>query len=155
MLKHWASIAVLRHVLPFTQTNSFIIKYKKKPDRYLYCNELHFIICLLLFWFEWYAEQIFMFGMYLVPISIYKFKRQRKLQLNSHRKFVNIHMRNLVKLWKFSLHLSLETVLPALKLTIYCINMRVSFLENWQFNHKLAFLVLRTYQAWRSQSDKL
>ena len=116
---------------------------KKNPDRYLYCNELHFIICLLLFWFEWYAEQIFMFGMYLVPISIYKFKRQRKLQLNSHRKFVNIHMRNLVKLWKFSLHLSLETVLPALKLTICYINMRVSFLENWQFNHKLAFLKLQ------------
>ena len=115
----------------------------KKTDRYLYCNELHSILCLLLFWFEWYTEHVFMFGMHLVSISIYKFKRQRKLQLNSDQKCVNIRIRNLLKFWKFSLHLSLETVLPALKLTICYINMRVSFLENWQFNHKLAFLKLQ------------
>ena len=155
MLKQWASIAALRHVLPFTQTNRALLSNIKKTDRHLYCNELHSIISLLLFWFEWYTEHVFMFGMHLVSISIYKFKRQRKLQLNFHQKFVNIRIRNLVKFWKFSLHLSLETVLPALKVTICCINMRVSFLENWQFNHKLAFLILHPYQAWKSQSDKL
>ena len=44
-------------------------------------------------------------------------------------------------------HLSLETVFPALKLTqICCINMKISFLENWQFNHKLTPPLLHTYQ---------
>ena len=44
--------------------------------------------------------------------------------------------------------LSLGTVCLALKLTqICCINMIISFLENWQFNHKLAPPLLHTYQA--------
>ena len=45
----------------------------------------------------------------------------------------------LVKRCNFYPHLSLETIFLALKLIqICCINMNTSFLENWQFNHKLA-----------------
>ena len=45
-------------------------------------------------------------------------------------------------------HLSLETVFPTPKLTqICCINMKISFLDNWKFNHKMAPHLLNTYQA--------
>ena len=55
----------------------------------------------------------------------------------------------LVKFCNFYPHLSLGTVFPVLKLTqIFCINMNISFLENWQFlNHKLAPSLLLTYQG--------
>ena len=43
-------------------------------------------------------------------------------------------------------------IFPALKLTqIYCINMNISFLENWEFlNQKLVPPLLLTYQAGKS-----
>ena len=67
-----------------------------------------------------------MFGMYLVPISLIK-------------NLLTFESGYLVKFCNFYPHLSLETVFPALKLTqICCINMNIFFLENWQFNHKLA-----------------
>ena len=57
----------------------------------------------------------------------------------------------LVKFYIFYPHLSFETVFPVLKLTqTCCINMYISFLENWQFNHKLAPPLLHTYQAWKT-----
>ena len=57
-----------------------------------------------------------------------------------------------MKFFNFYPHISLETVFPALKLAqICCINMNISFLENWQFlNHKLAPPLLLIYQAWNS-----
>ena len=33
--------------------------------------------------FGMYTEQVFMFGMYLVPISIYKFKRHNNFKITS------------------------------------------------------------------------
>ena len=53
------------------------------------------------------------------------------------------------KFGNFYSHLSLETVLPALKLTLISyLNMKtISFLENWQFNRRLASPLLNTYQA--------
>ena len=58
----------------------------------------------------------------------------------------------LVKFCNCYPHLSLETVLLALKLTQIwcCINVNMSFLENWKFNHKLAPLLLQTHQAWKT-----
>ena len=50
----------------------------------------------------------------------------------------------LVSICNFYPHLSLRTLFPALKLTQLCfINLNIFFfLENWQFNHKLAPLPL-------------
>ena len=57
----------------------------------------------------------------------------------------------LVKFCNFYPQLNLETVFSAIKLTqICCINMNISFFENWQFNYKLAPTLLLTYQAWKS-----
>ena len=63
---------------------------------------------------------------------------------------------SLVKVCNFYLHLSLETVFPTLKLTqIGCINMKLPFLENSQFNHKLAPLLhISSSKYCNSQSDK-
>ena len=83
ILKQYAGIAILRYVLSFTQTN-IALQSNKQINKYLYWNELHLFPALFLFWFQWYTEQVFMFGVYLVPISIYKLKRQIKLHLNSH-----------------------------------------------------------------------
>ena len=45
----------------------------------------------------------------------------------------------LVEFFIFFHHLTLETLFQALKLTqMCCINMNISFLEHWQFNHKFA-----------------
>ena len=45
------------------------------------------------------------------------------------------------KFCNFYPHVTLEIVFPALKLAkICCINMDISFSENWQFNLKLAHL---------------
>ena len=54
-----------------------------------------------------------------------------------------------MKFCKFDSHLSLETLLSALKLTktFFCINLNISFHENWKFNHKLAPPFLQTYQV--------
>ena len=51
------------------------------------------------------------------------------------------------KFGNFYSHLSLETVFPALKLTLISyLNMKISFLENWKFNRRLASPLLNTYQ---------
>ena len=85
---------------------------------------------------------------------LYKFKRHSKFHLNSHPiknllTFASVYP---VKFCNFYPHLSLETMFPAVKLTqICCINMDISFLENWQsLNHKLAPPLILTYQAWKS-----
>ena len=82
---------------------------------------------------------------------LYKFKRHSKLYLNSHpiNNLLTLASVYLVKFCNFYPHLSLGTVFPVLKLTqIFCINMNISFLENWQFlNHKLAPSLLLTYQG--------
>ena len=72
MLKQLSGIAIFRHALSFTQTNSLIISYKyhKQINKYLCCYELHLLAGLFLFQYQWYSEQVFMFGMFLVPISI-------------------------------------------------------------------------------------
>ena len=65
--------------------------------------------------------------------------------------FYHLHQDNLVKVCIFYPHLSLETVFLPLKLTqIFCINMNIYFLENWQFNHKSVPHLLHTYQAWKT-----
>ena len=80
-----------------------------------------------------------------VPISIHKFKKKVN--------YIKSPIKNLLKfvsgfLISFHSSLRLETVFSALKLTqICCTNMKVSFLENWQFNQKLAPVLLNTYQA--------
>ena len=95
--------------------------------------------CLICTWFQY---------------LLYKFKRHSTLHLNSHpiKNLLTFASGYLVKFFNFYLHLSCETVFPALKLTqICCINMNISFLENWQFlNHKLAPPILLKYQAWKS-----
>ena len=83
MLKQYAGIALLIHVLSFTQT-SRALQPNKQINKYLYCNELHLFSALFLFWFQWQTEQVFMFGIYLVRITLCKFKWQIKLHLNSH-----------------------------------------------------------------------
>ena len=97
---------------------------------------------------------VFMFGMYLVQYLLWKSKDTVNciwtpipLRICKH-----LLQDNLVKFCNFYPHLNLETVFPALKLTqIYCMDMNISFLENWQFlNHKLAPSLLLTYQAWKS-----
>ena len=105
-----------------------------------------------LFWLQLYNEKVFMFGMYLVRISIYKFNWHSKLHSNSHEEFFyHLYQDNLVKVCFFYPHLSLETVFLPLKLTqIFCINMNIYFLENWQFNHKSVPHLLHTYQAWKT-----
>ena len=78
-------IVNLRHVLSFTQTNRALqSNINKQINKYLYCNELHLFSSLFLFWFQSNTEQVFLFVMYLVPITIYKFKRRSELHLNSH-----------------------------------------------------------------------
>ena len=39
-----------------------------KSQNIFFCNDPHLFSDLFLFWFQWYTEQVFMFGMYLVPI---------------------------------------------------------------------------------------
>ena len=102
-------------------------------------DTLNKFLCLVCTWFQY---------------LLYKFKRHSKLHLNSHPienllTFASVY---LIKFRNFYPHLSLEIVFPALKLAqICCINMNISFLENWQFrNHKLAPPLLLTYQAWKS-----
>ena len=92
---------------------------------------------------------------YVTDSNIYCINsKDNKMYLNSHPiknllTFASVH---LVKFCSFYSHLSLETLFPALKLTqICCINMNISFLENWQFlNHKLALPLLLTYKGWKS-----
>ena len=84
---------------------------------------------------------------------LHKFKRHSKLHLNFHsiKNLITFASGCLVKFCIFNPQLSLEKVFPALKLTqICCINMIISFLENWEFNHKLTPPLLLTYQVWRS-----
>ena len=49
-----------------------VIKYKycKQINKYFYFYDLDLFSGLFLFWYQWYTEQVIMFGMYLVPISI-------------------------------------------------------------------------------------
>ena len=102
-------------------------------------NVLNKFSCLVCTWFHY---------------LLYKFKRHSKLHLNSHpiKNLLIFASVYLVKLYNFYADLSLETEFPALKLTqICCINMKISFLENWQsLNLKLAPPLLLTYQAWKS-----
>ena len=99
-------------------------------------NILNKFSCLVCTWFQY---------------LLYKFKRHGKLHLNSHpiQNFLTFASGYPVKFCNFYPHLSLETVSPALKLTqICCINMNISFLENWHFLYlKLAPPLLLTYQA--------
>ena len=91
---------------------------------------------------------------------LYKFKRHSKLHLNSHpiKNLLTFESGYLVKFYNFYPQWSLETVFPALKLMqICCINMNISFLENWQFNHKLVPLIYLHTKLERisSQIDKI
>ena len=153
MLKQQAGIATFRHTLSFTQTNRGLELNINTVNRYIntstsinciyslacFCfdtNILNKFSCLVCTWFQY---------------LLYKFKRHSKLHLNSHPienllTFASVY---LIKFRNFYPHLSLEIVFPALKLAqICCINMNISFLENWQFlNHKLAPPLLLTYQA--------
>ena len=84
---------------------------------------------------------------------LHKFKRHSKLHLNSHliKNLLTFATGYLVKFCNFYLQWSLERVFPAFKLTqICCINMSISFCENWKFNYKLASSYLLTYQVWKS-----
>ena len=109
-------------------------------------NILNKFSCLVCTWFQY---------------LLYKFKRHGKLHLNSHpiKNLLTFASGYPVKFCNFYPHLSLETVFPALKLTqICCINMNISFLENWQFlNHKLFPLFYSHTKLERvtSQSDKI
>ena len=69
--------------------------------------------------------------------------------VNSHWEFVNIWIKITSEILQFLPSFNLGNSIPALKLTqICCIKfMNVSFLENWQFNHKLAPPFLHTYQT--------
>ena len=94
--------------------------------------------CLVCTWFQY---------------LLYKFKKHSKLHLNSHpiKNLLTFAPGYLLKFCIFYPKLSLETVFPALKLTqICCITNNISFLQNWQFNHKLASPLLLTYQLWKS-----
>ena len=153
MVKQQAGIATFRHTLSFTQTNRALELNINTVNRYIntstsinciyslacFCfdtNILNKFSCLVCTWFQY---------------LLYKFKRHSKLHLKSHpfKNLLTSASGYLVTFCNFYSHLSLETVLPALILTqICCINMNISFLENWQFNHKLAPpLLLLTYQA--------
>ena len=71
---------------------------------------------------------------------LYKCKKHSKFHLNSHpiKNLLTFASWYLVKCRNFYTQWSLETVFPALKLAqICCINMNISFLENWQFSHNL------------------
>ena len=62
-----------------------------------------------------------------------------------NKNFLTFAWGYLVKYCNFYPRLSLETVFPALKLTQICyINMNISFLKNWKFNHKLSPPLLHT-----------
>ena len=61
-----------------------------------------------------------MFGMYLVPISVYKFKIHSKLHLNLYLELANICVRILSEILQFYPHLNLRTVFLALKLSQIC-----------------------------------
>ena len=105
----------------------------------LFCfetNILNKFSCLVCTWFQY---------------LLYKFKRHSKLYLNSYpiNNLLTLASVYLVKFCNFYPHLTLGTIFPVLKLTqIFCINMNISFLENWQFlNHKLAPSLLLTYQG--------
>ena len=153
MVKQQAGIATFRHTLSFTQTNRGLELNINTVNRYIntstsinciyslacFCfdtNILNKFSCLVCTWFQY---------------LLYKFKRHSKLHLNSHpiKNLLIFASVYLVKLYNFYADLSLETEFPALKLTqICCINMKISFLENWQFlNLKLAPPLLLTYQA--------
>ena len=83
----------------------------------------------------------------------YKFKRHSKLHLSSHsiKNLLTFTSGYLVKFHIFYLHLNLEAVFTALKLTqVCCRNINICFLENWEFNHKLTPPLLLIYQAWKS-----
>ena len=66
------SLLFLTCLVVYKIKQSFIIKYKecKWINKYLYCYELHSFFSLFVFWYHWYTEQVFMFIMYLFPISI-------------------------------------------------------------------------------------
>ena len=153
MVKQQAGIANFRHTLSHTQTNRALELNINTVNRYInisasissifspacFCfdtNILNKFSCLVCTCFQY---------------LLYKFKRHSKLHLNSHPIknlliFASVYQ---VKFYNFYTHLSLETEFPALKLTqICCINMKITFLENWQFlNLKLAPPLLLTYQA--------
>ena len=84
---------------------------------------------------------------------LYKFKRHTKLHLNSIpiKNLLTFTSVYLVKFRNCYPQLSLEIVSPALNLTqIFRINMNISFLENWKFNHKLLLPLLLTYRTSKS-----
>ena len=83
--KCWSNRLVLLFLdMPYLLHKQTKTKYKyksninKQMNKHLYCNELHLFSTLFLLWFQSYTEQVFMFGMYLVPTSICKFKRHSK-----------------------------------------------------------------------------
>ena len=69
-------------VLPFLDvscpvyTNKQLYNQNKQINIYLYCNELHIISALFWFCFQRYTQQVFMFGINLVPTSLYKLKKK-------------------------------------------------------------------------------
>ena len=84
---------------------------------------------------------------------LYRFKIHTKMHLNSIpiKNLLTFTSVYLVKFRNCYPQLSLEIVSPALNLTqIFRINMNISFLENWKFNHKLLLPLLLTYRTSKS-----
>ena len=153
MVKQQVGIATFRHALSFTQTNRALELNINTVNRYINTSiSIKCIYSLACFCFD--TNILNMFSCLVctsLQYLLYKFKRHSKFHLNSHPiknllTFASVYP---VKFCNFYPHLSLETMFPAVKLTqICCINMDISFLENWQsLNHKLAPPLLLTYQA--------
>ena len=81
-----------------------------------------------------------MFGMYLVPMSIYKFKRHIKFHLNSHYVSVNICIKIPSETLQFLPSRKLGNIIPSTSTDTNLLHKYEHFLlENWQFNHKIFF----------------
>ena len=151
MVKQQAGIATFRHTLSFTQTNRGLELNINTVNRYIntstsinciyslacFCFDiLNRFSCLVCTWFQY---------------LLYKYKRHGKLHLNSHpiKNLLTFASGYLVKFYNFYPHLSLEALFSVFTLTqICCININISFLENWKFlNDKLAPPLPITYQA--------
>ena len=88
-----------------------------------------------------------MFGMYLVPTSIYKFKRHNNfIYWTPIKNLLTFASEYLIKFCNSYPHLSLETVFSAL-----ISQHNIFFLENCQFNHKFSsHSPTHTKQAWNT-----
>ena len=99
-----------------------------------------------------------MFGMYLVPIAICKYKRHSKLQLTPIKNLLIFGSEYLVKFCNYYPRLSLEIVSPALKLTqICCMNIyeHLRRLANLITNLLLHSYTHTKFERMSLQSDKI